>query len=71
MSINLFWCYLSILMDYVLGDLQLKIGLVYIDNIPIFSLMLKQHLKDFNYIIEKLNAANLKVNVNKIFFAKK
>ena len=57
------------LMDSVLGDLQPKIAVVYIDDITIFSLTLEQHYEDVNCVMERLSIANLKVNVNKCAFA--
>ena len=57
------------MMDSVLGDLQPKITKVYIDNITIFSPTLEQHYKDVNCVLERLDVANLKVNVNKCAFA--
>ena len=58
------------LMDSVLGVLKPKIAVVYIDGITIFSLTLEQHLVDMNLVLERLNVANLKVDVNKCSFAK-
>ena len=57
------------LMDSVLGNLQPKIAEVYIDNITIFSPTLEQHYEDVNRVLERLDVANLKVNVNKCAFA--
>ena len=57
------------LMDSVLGELQPKIAVVYIDDITIFSPTLEQHYKDVNCVLERLDVANLKVNVNKCAFA--
>ena len=58
------------LMDLVLGELQPKIAVVYIDDITIFSPMLKQHIEDVSCVMERLSVANLKVNVNKCAFAR-
>jgi hypothetical protein len=58
------------LMDSVLGDLQPKIAVVYIDDITIFSPTLEQHYEDVNCVLERLSVANLKVNVNKCAFAR-
>ena len=58
------------LMDLVLGDLQPKIAVVYIDDITIFSPMLEQHYEYVNCVLERLSVANLKVNVNKCAFAR-
>ena len=54
------------LMDSVLGDLQPKIAVVYIDDITIFSPTLEQHHEDVHRVLERLNIANLKANVNKV-----
>ena len=69
MGIKISGAVIQQLMDSVLGDLQLKIAVVYIDDITIFSLTLEQHLVDVNLVLERLNIANLKVNVNKCTFA--
>ena len=58
------------LMDSVLGELQPKIAVVYLDDITIFSPMLEQHLEDVNRVMERLSVTNLKVNVNKCAFAR-
>ena len=58
------------LMDSVLGELQPKIAIVYIDDITIFSPMLEQHYGDVDCVLERLDVANLKVNVNKCAFAR-
>ena len=58
------------LMDSVLGDLQPKIAVLFIDDITIFSLTLEQHYEDVNRVLERLNIANLKVNGKKCSFAK-
>ena len=43
---------------------------MYIDDITIFSPTLEQHYEDVSCILERLDVANLKVNVNKCSFAK-
>ena len=53
-----------------MGDLQPKIAIVYFDDITIFFLTLEQHYEDVNCVLERLDIANLKVNVNKCSFAK-
>ena len=57
------------LMYLVLGGLQPKIAVVYIDNITIFSLTLEQHHEDVDCVLERLSRANLKANVIKCAFA--
>ena len=59
------------LINSVLGDLQPKIAVVYIDDISIFSTTLEQHLVDVILVLERLDLANLKNNVNKCAFAQK
>jgi hypothetical protein len=58
------------LMDGVLGDLQPKCAVVYIDDVTIFSPSMEQHLVDMDEVFRRLDGANLKVNVNKCSFAK-
>ena len=58
------------LMVSVLGHLQPKIAVVYIDNITIFSPTLEQYLEDVICVLERLNIASIEVNVNKCAFAK-
>ena len=48
------------LMDWMLGSLQPRCAVVYIDNITIFSPLLKQHLQDLREVFEKLQNTNLK-----------
>ena len=57
------------LMDSVLGNLQPKIAVVYIDDITIFSPVLEQHDDDLDCVLVRLSVANLKVNVDKYVFA--
>ena len=57
------------LMDSALGDLQLKIAVVYTDNITIFFPTLEQHHEDVDCVLERLNIANLNVNFYKCAFA--
>ena len=57
------------LMDSVMGDLQPKIAVVYIDDIKIFSPTLEQHYEDVNRVLERNSVANLKVNVYHCAFA--
>ena len=56
-------------MDQVLGDLQPRCAVVYIDDITIFSSTPEQHLIDVGAVLQRLDKANLKVNVNKCRFA--
>ena len=58
------------LMDAMLGKLQPRCAVVYIDDITIFSPSLCQHLIDLGEVIIRLTAANLKLNLEKCNFVK-
>ena len=57
------------LMDQMLGNLQPRCAGVYIDDITIFNLSIKQHLKDLKDVFERLQNKNLKLNFEKCKFA--
>ena len=42
------------LMDNMLGDLQPKCAVVYIDNITIFSKSMKDHIRDVGEVFKRL-----------------
>ena len=48
------------LMETCLGDLQLKWCLVYLDDVVVFSEMLKEHLIWLRAVFERLKEAGLK-----------
>lgn len=56
------------LMERVLGDLQGKNSLVYLDNIIIYSLSMEQHFQDIQAVLDKLKEAHLTVNMKKTHF---
>ena len=58
------------LVDLIVGELQPRCVVVYIDNITIFSNSLNEHLHDVDKLLAKLDGANLKVNLNKCSFCK-
>ena len=58
------------LMDAMLGELQPRCVVVYIDNITIFSPSLCQHLIDLGEVFKRLTAVNLKLNLEKCNFVK-
>ena len=58
------------LMDTMLGDLQPKCAVVYIDNITIFSPSMGQHIIDLGEVFSWLAKVNLKVNLDKCNFVK-
>ena len=58
------------LMDQMLGDLQPRCAVVYIDDITIFSPSLDQHLVDLGKAFKQLALVNHKINLNKCNFVK-
>ena len=56
-------------MDWILGNLQPRCAVVYIDDITIFSPSIKQHLQDLREVFERLQKTNLKLNFEKCKFA--
>ena len=57
------------IMDDMLGDLQPKCAVTYINDITIFSPNMEQHLIDMEKVFKCLDRVNLKVNVEKFKFA--
>ena len=58
------------LMDQMLGDLQPRCAVVYIDDITIFSPSMDQHLVDLGKVFKRLASVNLKINLDKCNFVK-
>jgi hypothetical protein len=58
-------------MDKVLGELNLKCALVYIDDIIVFSRSFEEHLKHLRMVFTKISQANLKMNFDKCEFIKR
>ena len=58
------------LLDAMLGELQPRCAVVYIDNITIFSPSLCQHLIDLGEVFKRLTAVNLELNLEKCNFVK-
>ena len=56
--------------ESIIGELQPRCVVVYIDDITIFSNSLTEHLQDVDKLLAKLDVANLKVNLNKCSFCK-
>lgn len=55
-------------MDNVLKDLQNKICLVYMDDIIIFSTSLQEHINNLKLVLEKLQNAGLRIQLDKSEF---
>lgn len=53
------------LMERVLNGLNWKICLVYLDDIIVFSKTFKEHLENFNQVLDCLKRANLKLSPQK------
>jgi len=58
------------LMNKVLGPLNWKEAVVYLDDILIFSNSLKEHYKRIENVFEKIKEAGLKINPSKCHFLK-
>ena len=58
------------LMDAMLGELQPRCAVVYINDITIFSPSLCQHLIDLGEVFKRLTAVNPKLNLEKCNFVK-
>lgn len=58
-------------MDNVLGELQGKVCLCYMDDIIIFSTSLQEHIDNLKKVFTKLQNANLKVQLDKSEFLHK
>lgn len=59
------------LMNYVLRDYINKICLVYLDDVIIFSTSLQEHINSLKLVFNRLQEANLKVQLDKSEFLKK
>jgi len=56
------------IMQEILGDLNIKICLIYLDDLIIFSDSFEQHLERLDIILKKLHEANLILAPEKLFF---
>ena len=59
------------LMETYLGDLQLNLCLIYLDDIIVFLKMPKDHLVKLRAVLKKLKEAELKLKPSKCEFNKK
>jgi hypothetical protein len=58
------------MMDEVIGELNLKAGRNYLDDIIIGSETFEKHLKDLKKVFMQLKKAKLKIKPTKCHFAK-
>ena len=58
------------LMDQMLGDLQSRCAVVYIDDITIYIMSLGQYFAELGKVFERLRNVNLKINLDKCNFFK-
>ena len=58
------------IMQEILGDLNMKICLIYLDDLIIFSNSFEQHLERLQIVLQKLKEANLKLAPEKCCFFK-
>ena len=56
------------LMEQCLGDLNMKICAIYLDDLIIFSNSLEQHLERLDKVLNRLKECNLKLNAKKCKF---
>ncbi|CEP06964.1 hypothetical protein [Parasitella parasitica] len=57
------------LMDKVLGDMRYRVAIGYQDDVILYSLTWEQNLKDLNQLLQRLQDANLTINLDKCEFA--
>lgn len=56
------------LMEECLGDYNMKICVIYLDDLIIFSDSFKQHLERLNLVLTRLQECNLKLSAEKCYF---
>ena len=55
------------LMAQCLGDLNMKICAIYLDDLIIFSSSLEEHLERLDRVLNRLKECNLKLNPQKMY----
>ena len=55
-------------MEECLGDLNMKICVIYLDDLIIFSNSFKQHLERLDIVLTRLQQCNLKLSADKCYF---
>ena len=59
------------MMNLLLGDMQYKRAMIYVDDCLVFSHTFNEHMSHLKELFSKLNSANLKLKLNKCSFFKK
>jgi hypothetical protein len=59
------------LMEECLGDYNLKICIIYLDDLIIFSNSFEQHLERLDLVLQRLHECNLKLSADKCYFLNK
>ena len=59
------------IMQDILGDFNMKICVIYLDDLIIFSDSFEQHIERLDMILDRLHKANLKLAPEKCFFFRK
>ena len=59
------------LMEECLGDYNMKICIIYLDDIIIFVKDFEEHLERFDLVVTRLKECNLKLSAEKCFFMQK
>ena len=59
------------LMQEILGDLNMKICVIYLDDVIIFSKTYEEHLANLDIVLTRLHESNLKLSPKKCFFLQK
>lgn len=57
-------------MQDILGDLNMKICVIYLDDLIVFNESYEQHIERLNIVLTRLKEANLKLAPEKCFFYK-
>ena len=53
-------------MESCLGEMHLKWGIIYLDDIIVFSKMAEEHIRRLRGVFEKLSAAGLRLKPSKM-----
>ena len=59
------------LMEECLGDLNIIMCVIYLDDLIIFSNSFEQHLEKLDIVLTRLKQCNLKLSADKCYFCKR